>query len=104
MNSKGFFSVLFDLSFSEFITFRVIKVLYIIGIVIAGLAALFMIIGAFTNGVVAGIVCLILSPLVFLLYVLMIRVWLEIVLVLFKIADNTSIMAGVKSDDSGIAE
>lgn len=94
MDGKGFFGALFDFSFTEFITVKIIKVLYIIGIVMAGLGALAFLIGGFTKGFVAGVVMLIVSPLVFLLYVILIRMWLEVILVLFRIAENTSIMAG----------
>ncbi|MCC5843569.1 MAG: DUF4282 domain-containing protein [Verrucomicrobia bacterium] len=37
-----------------------------------------------------GIMFLILSPLLFLLYVLGARIWCEMIIVLFRIAENTS--------------
>lgn len=91
--SKSFLSALFDFSFSEFITIKIIKVLYVIGIILAGIAALFMIGGGFGTSFFAGILALIISPIIFLLYVLVVRIWLELIIVLFKIADNTKIMA-----------
>ena len=90
---KGFFRALFDLSFSDFITTRLIKVLYVIAIVLAGFAALAVIVSGFTQGVGMGILFLILSPIVFFLYVIMARVWLEIIIVVFRIAENTQTMA-----------
>lgn len=87
--SKGFFGRLFDLSFSEFITPSLIKVIYVLGIVLAGLAALFVLV-AFANAGDGGIVIgIIVAPLVFMLYVLLARVFAEIYLILFKIEENT---------------
>ncbi len=92
-DSKSFLAALFDFSFSEFITIKLIKILYVIGIIIAGIAALFIIGGAFTTSFWAGLLSLIISPIIFLLYVLIIRIWLELIIVLFKIADNTKNIA-----------
>jgi hypothetical protein len=94
MEQKGFFGKLFDLSFSEFITISIIKVLYIIAIILSAIGALVVLIGGFTKGVGAAIAGIILAPLVFLLYVLIARVWMELIMVLFKIAENTGKMAG----------
>ncbi len=91
--NKGFFGSLFDFSFSEFVTPKIISVLYIIGMVFAGIGALFMIVAGFTNGFGSGLVALLLSPVVFLLYVIMIRVYLELVVVLFKIYGGIRIMS-----------
>lgn len=96
---KGFFSSLFDLSFDEFITMRIVRVLFILGIIGSGILALSFIISGFAGDNPAmGILFLLLSPVVFFLYVIMVRVWLEIVLVIFKIAENTNQL--VKKDKS----
>ncbi len=87
--SRGFFTVLFDFSFSEFITLRIIGVLYAIGIFFVGLGALGIIIGGFRGGFLPGIGSLLLAPLAFLLYVILIRVGLEGFIVAFRTADNT---------------
>jgi hypothetical protein len=92
-DSKSFLAALFDFSFSEFITVKLIKILYVIGIIIAGIAALIMIGGGFRASFFAGLLALIISPIVFLLYILVIRIWLELIIVLFKIADNTKNIA-----------
>jgi len=89
----NFLSALFDFSFSEFVTTKIIKILYGILIVLAGVAALVAIISGFTNSVGQGILMLILSPLVFLLYVILARVWLELVIVIFRIAENVGEIA-----------
>lgn len=92
METKGFFASLFDLSFTEFVTTRIIKVLYVLAIILAAIASLAMLIGGFSRGAGGAIMGLILAPLLFLLYVIMARVWLEVIIVLFRIAENTGRM------------
>jgi Domain of unknown function (DUF4282) len=90
---KGFFGSLFDFSFSDFITIKIIKFLYMLGMIIAALAAIGVIVAGFGKSIMAGIGALIISPVIFLLYIIMFRVWLEIIIVVFRIADNTGKMA-----------
>jgi len=92
MNAKGFFEVLFDFSFSEFVTVRIIKILYILGIIGSGIWGLVILGGAFSQGLGGAVLGLILAPIVFCLGVLGARVYLEIVIVMFRIAENTSIL------------
>ena len=90
----GFFRSLFDLSFQSFVTARIIGVLYIISIVLIALYSLVFIIAAFSQSAVLGaITLLILAPLFFFLAVIYVRVLLELAIVLFRIAENTSEMA-----------
>lgn len=105
---KGFFGSLFDLSFRHFVTGGVVKFLYVISSIFAILNALFtagylsVLLGAFLSsatgsssvGVVLGsLLFLAAAPLLTLLGVVYVRVLLEIVVVLFRIAENTSEMA-----------
>ncbi len=95
MEEKGFFARLFDLSFNEFITTKIIKVLYIIAIIGAAVGALFVLFGGFASRSFMGAVMgLILAPLAFLLYVIMARVWMEVLIVMFRIAEHTAKIAG----------
>jgi len=100
---KGFFASLFDLSFSEFVTIRLIKVLYILGIAGAVLGGLAFIIGGFANGAGIGILFLLLSPVLILFYILIVRIWLELIIVVFRIADNTSQMVKMNKQNAGMA-
>lgn len=84
-----FFAALFDTSFTEFVIPKIIRVLYIIGIAISAIAVLLMIAAGFGNGAGHGILALILSPIAFLLLVIGYRIYLEVVIVLFRIAENT---------------
>ena len=90
MQNKGSIGMLFDLSFSEFVTTRVIKVLFIIGVIFAAIGSIALIVTGFSAGAGQGVLFLILSPIVFLLYVLLARIWCEIIIVVFRIGENTS--------------
>ncbi len=89
METKSFLESLFDFSFTEVVTTRIIKILFIVIIVLATLAGLGMIIAAFVKGIWGGLVSLVLVPIVVFIYVLMARIWCELVLVMFRIAENT---------------
>jgi len=89
MENKGFLGSIFDLSFTEFITIRIIKFLFILGIILAALGTLLLIVTGFSKGIGAGILSLVLSPLIFLIYVLLARIWCEMIIVIFRIAEHT---------------
>ena len=90
MENRGFFASLFDVSFTSFVTVRIIKVIYIITLVLIGFGALFFTVAAFTESVGAGLFVLIIAaPLGALLYVIYARVLLEIVIAIFRIMENT---------------
>ena len=86
---KCFCSCLFDLSFNDFITKKVVKILYMIGIAIAGIAAITLIVKAFYGSFATGLVHIIAAPIVFILIVIALRIYLELVLTLFRIEENT---------------
>ena len=61
-----------------------------LALIVIGLTALFFVIAAFANSAGAGIVTLlIIAPLLSLLYVIYTRVILELIIVVFRIAENT---------------
>lgn len=85
---------LLDLRFKRFITVSIVKVLYLVGIAMVALTVLTWIIAGFTQGAMVGIAMLVLSPLFLLLGVILLRIYLEVLVVLFRIAENTARMAG----------
>lgn len=99
MQEKGFFARLFDLSFSEFVTTKIIKVLYVIGIIVSVIGGASVMFGMFATktfwGIVGGLIA---GPVLFLLYVILARVWMEVLIVLFRIAENTAKIAGHDGD------
>ncbi|RJQ42199.1 MAG: DUF4282 domain-containing protein [Gaiellales bacterium] len=85
----GSFGALFDFSFSSFVTLKLIKVIYFIVFILAVLAAIGVIIVGFQQSSTMGLAALLLSPVLFLVYILAARVWLELIVVLFRIEENT---------------
>lgn len=86
---KGFIASLFDLSFTSFVTPRIIKVVYVLLLLFGALYALAIPVSMFVQDqVVAGIVLLLVgSPLIFLMSVLGARIYLELVIVIFRAAE-----------------
>lgn len=93
MKHNRFFAALFDLSFSEFITTKLIKLIYAISLVVSGVVIVAGVVTAFTRSAVVGIVALVLAPIAFLLSALSARVWTELLIVIFRIAENTGEIA-----------
>jgi hypothetical protein len=103
----GFIRSIFDLSFTSFVTLRVVTILYVLSLILVALYSLFLAFsvasGAYamtgieaTGGspalgaILAVLSFLIVLPLVLALGVVYVRVVLELVVVLFRIAENTS--------------
>ncbi len=106
---KSFFACLFDFSFSDFLIPKIIKILYIIAIVLAAIGALMILIGGLAGGSVAsGLGAIVVSPVLFILYVIGARIWLELILVVFRIAENTGMIAAQgrtgQAEGSAVAE
>ena len=81
---------LFDFGFERFITLDILKFIYFLAILLYTIAALFLIFGAFQSGASAGLGAIVLAPIIWVIYVVMTRVSLEVIAVIFRIADNTS--------------
>lgn len=89
MEPKGFLASLFDTSFANLVTPRVIRIIYIISMVVIGLAALFWIAAAFSRSAAFGLLVLvIIAPIVSLLYLIYTRVLLEVIIALFRIMES----------------
>lgn len=89
-DAKSFFSSLLDMSFSDFITPKIIKVLFILAIIGSAIWALALLVAGIASGSAGGILGgLIGAPIVFILAVILSRVYLELLLVMFRIAENT---------------
>jgi len=92
---RGFWKKLFDFSFSSFVTLDIIKILYILAVAFLGIAALAILFeGPF-------LLALIFAPIWFLLSVIWVRVGLELIIVIFKIWENTSFLAGRLKEREG---
>lgn len=95
-DTSGFFSSLFDWNFKKFITLGVLQVLYIIGVILIALSVVLGMITAvmtmIQTSVIGGLISLLIAPVAGLLGILWLRISLELVAVIFRIGQNTSIM------------
>lgn len=93
VSRHGFFATVFDFSFTELVTARLVRAVYVLAAAGAGLLAC----AAFTYGMMQspalGIVLLFGAGVAALIAVLLVRVWLETVVVLLRIADQTEEIA-----------
>ena len=91
----GFFKSLFDFKMTSFITMRVIRLLYAISavaiIILGAIVMIGSILGLFGDGT-TKILYIVLSPLVALLYLIIVRLWVEFLANLYRIGDNTQKM------------
>jgi hypothetical protein len=83
----GFFEALMDTRFDHLITPSLIRFLYVVAMVLLALGALAVIIAGFAESAGTGIVLLILAPIGALIYLIVTRLWLELIVVAFKIRE-----------------
>lgn len=93
MQDRGFFGRLFDLSFSEFITTSVVRFLYVLLLIVIAIGYLVAIITGFANSFGRGLLMIVVGAVGALLYILFARIWMEILIVVFRIAENTQELA-----------
>jgi len=90
---RGFFSRLFDFSFSTFVTTSIVKALFIFGLLVDGLFCIGVVVGFGQIGGGYVALGLFVALLLFFVWAIWIRVFLETVIVFFRIAENTAITA-----------
>jgi hypothetical protein len=86
----GFVSGLFDFEFKNFIALKFIKVIYILGVVVAGIFALTFVVAGFSQGGAGAILGVLGGVVGFFLYVILMRVYLEVIALLFRIGEDSS--------------
>jgi len=89
MSGKNPFALVFDLSFTEFVTTRLIRGIFVLGVIVSGLWSLRLLVLGLRAGFFSGLLHLVLSLVLFFLSVMFVRVWCELVMVFFRIAENT---------------
>ncbi len=95
---KSFLGTLYEFSFERFVTPSVLRILYTLGLVVALLGAFRFIGAGFERGFFTGILSLLISPALFLLYSLLARVAVELVMILFRIAEGVEVIKGFYAD------
>jgi len=99
--AASFLDALFDFSFTTFVTSKLVKVLYALSVIGAGLLALVLVMMGFEISQSVGIITLlIVAPLVFFLIVIYVRVLLEVMIVVFRIAEHLAQIAEKISKDT----
>jgi len=96
---------LFDFSFHRPVTLKMLKSFYILSVLFAGLSALFLVLVGFETSLGLGIFALlIVAPVVFLLTVTFTRVFLEMFLVVFRMAGHTTDREGADKGGPKVKE
>lgn len=102
----GFLKTLFDFSFTEFLTTRIIKVLYPLGLVIGALLVIILFFGFFriVESTLEKILYLIIAPIIcfiiFFIYAISLRLSWEFVIALFRVVEHTG---GIERHSNQIA-
>ncbi|WP_323096473.1 DUF4282 domain-containing protein [Intrasporangium sp. YIM S08009] len=76
-SSTGFFPALFDFTFNTFVTPKIVRIVYVLAVVWAGLGYLFAVIGGFASSLTTGLVALIFGPIVAIIWLAVVRIGLE---------------------------
>jgi len=102
--NRGFFGSLFDFSFRSFVFPKLVSFLYFVLFALLTLCAAGIIAGAFLGYAseyeVSPWIVLAVTPFVYLLYLVILRMGLETAIVLFRIYENTTRIAE-RSQDQG---
>ena len=87
---------LFDFSFSTFITVTAIKILYVIGMIIAAVGALVLLgtgVSSLRYDFASGLLTMIAAPLYFFVVLIVFRIWCEMLIVVFRGVEFLRIIA-----------
>jgi hypothetical protein len=79
---------LFDFGFNHFATPAVVKIIYVVGLVLLGLAYIGFVIAGFTQGVGPGLLVLILGAIVALFYLTLFRITLEFYYAVVRMSED----------------
>jgi len=87
--AKGLLGSLFDFSFTNLITIKIIRFVYALIVILYTLAALGFFIAGLASGSTIGVfAALILVPIGYLVYLILARIGMEILIVVFRIGDD----------------
>ncbi len=87
-DEKNFFAGLFDFSFQQQLTRRIVKLLYIIGILAGGIAVVTCVVLGFQQSPAQGLINLVAGIVALFVGILVTRVLLELSLVILRIAEG----------------
>ena len=87
---RGFVGALFDFSFTAFVATRILRVLYRVAIAVWAVGGLVILAGAFRGPTLFVLGALVLVPTGFLVAVTLTRIWCELVIAVFRLADHAA--------------
>ena len=87
-DEKNFFAGLFDFSFQQQLTRRIVKLLYILGILFGGIAVVAKVVLGYQQSPADGIINLVVGIVSLFVGILIARVLLELALVLLRISEG----------------
>ncbi|ROS73657.1 DUF4282 domain-containing protein [Cellulomonas sp. PhB143] len=87
-DAKGLMGSLFDFSFTNYVTPKVVRIVYVIGMVLIALGWLIALISAFAHEWWAGLLVLIIGPIFALLYLILFRILLEFYVAIVQTAET----------------
>jgi len=93
LEGKNFFAALFDFGFTSFVTLRFLKLIYAILVGLILLTGLVFFVSLIFQGGVFVILALVGVPIVTLFYLVIARVYTEMIALFFRIGENTSVIA-----------
>jgi len=111
VSARGFFASLYDFSFAAFVTPKMVRIIYVIALIAAGLWCLGILLTGFTTFALAmqmqstpygtggtGLALfafgeIIGAPILFVVFSIVARMQLEVLIAVFRIAENTTAMA-----------
>ena len=86
--TRAILDLVLDFSFKRYVTPRLVRVLYALSLLAALLSALAWMGSGFRDGILHGLFTLLTGPVAFMLYVLCARVVMELILTVFRIAEQ----------------
>lgn len=94
-DAAGFFKALFDLNFNHFVTPKIVKIVYVVGLVLIGLLTLVVFLtsfrhfgGGFGASPLLGLVQLLAAPLIGIIYLALFRMSLELYYAVIRLSED----------------
>lgn len=87
-DASGFFRALFDFSFTEFITPKIVKLVYILATVVLILGWFVFMVAAFSQSALAGLFVLVVGAIGVIVYLALIRMTLEFYLSIVRMSED----------------
>ncbi len=98
LEGKGFFERLLDFSFQYFITQKYAKLLYGIHLLLGLIVGTWYVFNGFQASTSQGLLSLLLAVVAYFLWILYVRVALEVLVAVFRTADNIARASGAGRD------